>query len=143
MIANVNLYELSEPPMNKFLPDDDRDLVSFLQQHRPVPPKANPNLESQLMDLVDRHPRRLTKISGKLWIVPGVITVGLVLAWNQRLLQPKPQLVRDNLNLELFLVDSWKANIEDASVSTTPEAQIYQLLSTVESPQVLSSTTSK
>ena len=128
--------------MNKFLPDDDRDLVSFLQQHRPLPP-TNPHLESQIMDLVERQPRKKVKKSGKLWAIPGAIAMGLVITWNQRLLKPTPQLVRDNLNLELFLVDSWEATIEDTTISTTPESHVYQLLSTVESPQVITSTTFK
>jgi hypothetical protein len=128
--------------MNKFLPDDDRDLVSFLQQHRPLPP-TNSHLESQIMDLVERQPRKIPPKSSKLWFIPGAIAMGLVITWNQRLLQPTPQLVRDNQNLELFLVDSWEATIEDTTISTTPESQVYQLLSTVESPQVITSTTFK
>lgn len=128
--------------MNKFLPDDDRDLVSFLQQHRPLPP-TNSHLESQIMDLVQQQPRKTLPKSSILWFIPGAIAMGLVMTWNQRLLEPTPQLVRDNLNLELFLVDSWQATIEDTTISTTPEAQVYQLLSTVESPQVITSTTLK
>lgn len=128
--------------MNKFLPDDDRDLVSFLQQHRPSPP-ANPYLESQIMDLVQRQPQTTAKKFVKLWIIPGAIAMGLTITWNQRSISPTPQLVRDNLDSELFLVDSWEATIKDATISTTAEAQIYQLLSTVESPQVVSATTSK
>ena len=128
--------------MNNFLPDDDRDLVSFLQQHRPSPP-TNPHLESQLMHLIEQQPRKTAKKSTKLWIIPGAVAMGLVITWNQRLLEPTPQLVRDRLDSELFLVDSWEATIKDATISTTPEAQVYQLLSTVESPQVLSATTSK
>lgn len=127
--------------MNKFLPDDDRDLVSFLQQHRPSPP-ANPYLETQIMDLVERQPQTTAKKFTKLWIIPGAIAM-VAITWNQRLLEPTPQLVRDNLDSELFLVDSWEATIKDATISTTAEAQIYQLLSTVESPQVVSATTSK
>ena len=128
--------------MNKFLPDDDRDLVSFLQQHRPLPP-TNPHLETQIMDLVEQQPRKTSKKSSKLWFIPGAIAMGLVITWNQRSISPTPQLVRDNLNLELFLVDSWEATIEDTAISTTPESQVYQLLSTVESPQVITSTTFK
>lgn len=127
--------------MNKFLPDDDRDLVSFLQQHRPSPP-VNPALESQMMELVRRQPQTTAKKFAKLWILPGAIAV-VAITWNQRLISPKPQLVRDNLDSELFLVDSWEATIKDATISTTAEAQVYQLLSTVESPQVVSATTSK
>ena len=131
--------------MNNFLPDEDSDLVNFLQQHRPLPPKANPHLESELIKLVRQQPQKPSKKpSGLFWAVPGAIAIGLVMTWNsQRFLQPAEQLAQDNLNLELFLVDSWKATVEDSSLSIAPEAEIYQLLSTVESPQVISATTVK
>ena len=129
--------------MKNSLPDNDRDLVNFLQQHRPLPPKANPHLEAQLMEHIEKessHPQ----VSRFLWAIPGAIAFGLVVSWNsQRWSQPQPQLAQDNSTVESFIVNSWQATIEDSSFSTTPEAEIYQLLSTVESPQVISATTAK
>jgi hypothetical protein len=134
--------------MNKFLPNNDRDLVNFLQQHRPLPPKAKIRLETQLMELVERQPQTSAKhISGFLWAVPSAIAMGLVITWgSQRFSQPTPQVVQENLNLELLLVDNWETTtIEDSYFSTnsyfstTSKTENYQLLPTVESPQVLSS----
>ena len=131
--------------MNNFLPDNDSDLVNFLQQHRPLPPKARPGLESQLMEAVTRQPQTSVKnVSSWFWAVPGAIAMGLIVTWNsQRFLPPTPKLAQDTIDLELFVVNSWQATIEDSSFSTTPEAEIYQLLSTVESSQVISATTAK
>ncbi|VEP15132.1 conserved hypothetical protein [Hyella patelloides LEGE 07179] len=131
--------------MKNFLPDDDRDLVNFLQQHHPTPPPANPHVEAQLMELIERQPRKSTKnASGLFWFLPGAIAMGMVFTWNnQRFLQQTPQFAQDRINLELFVVDSWEETIEDSYFSATPEAEIYQLLSTAESPQVMTSTTFK
>lgn len=131
--------------MNKFLPEDDRDLVDFLQRHRPTPPEANPHLESQLMKLIEEQPRKSTKYNSSLfWFVPGALAMGIVFSWNnQRFLQYTPQFTREINNVELFLVDSWEETMDNSYISTTPETEIYQLLSTVESSQVISSTTFK
>lgn len=130
--------------MKNSLPDNNHDLVSFLQQHRPIPPKAEPHLEARLMEHIQQESSTV-KISGLFLAIPGAIAFGLIITWNsQRFLQPTPQLAQDIPNIESFLVNSWEATIKDSSISTTPEAEIYQLLSTVESsPQVVSSTTSK
>jgi hypothetical protein len=134
--------------MNKFLPDNDRDLVNFLQQHRPLPPKAPIPLETELMELVERQPQTSAKhLSGFLWVVPGAIAMGLVITWSsQRFSQPTPQIVQEELNLELLLVDNWETTtIEDSYFSTNSyfannsQTENYQLLPVVEPPQVLSS----
>ena len=131
--------------MNNFLPEEDRDLINFLQQHRPVPPQANSHLESQLMKLIEEQPRKSSKSSSSLfWFVPGAIAMGIVFTWNnQRFLQYTPQLAQEKINVELFLIDSWEETMENSYLSATPETDIYQLLSTVESSQVISSTTFK
>ena len=132
--------------MNNFLPeDDDRDLIKFLQQHRPIPSEANSHIESQLMKLIEEQPRKSSKNSSNLfWFVPGAIAMGIVFSWNnQRFLQYTPQFTREINNVELFLVDSWEETMDNSYISTTPETEIYQLLSTVESSQVISSTTFK
>ena len=131
--------------MNNFLPDEDRDLVNFLQRHRPLPPKTRPDLENHLMESIRNEPQHSgTNVSGWRWFVPGALAIGLVVTWNnERFLKPTPQLAQDITNVELFLVNSWEATIEDSYFSTTPEAEIYQLLSTVESPQVVSTTSLK
>lgn len=128
--------------MKNSLPDNNHDLVSFLQQHRPIPPKADPHLEARLMSQIEQESSTVKKASGLFLAIPGAIAFGLIITWNsQRFLQPTPQLAQDIPNIESFLVNSWEATIKDSSVSTTPEAEVYHILSTVESsPQVVSTT---
>ena len=40
--------------MNKFFQDDEQDLVTFLRQHRPLPPNNNPYLQQQVMNLIEQ-----------------------------------------------------------------------------------------
>ena len=129
--------------MKNSLPDNDRDLVNFLQRHRPLPPQASPHLEARLMEHIQQESSNRKAFSW-FWGIPGAIAFGLLVSWNsQRFLQPTPQIAQDNSNVESFLVNSWEATIENSLFSTTPEAEIYHLLSTVESPQVISATTAK
>jgi hypothetical protein len=135
--------------MNKFLPDNDCDFVNFLQHNRPLPPKAHPHLETQLMELIEQHPQTPTKhFSSLLWTIPGAIAIGLVISWSsQRFSQQTPQIAQENLNLELFLSDNWETTtIEEAYFSansyfsnTSNQNNSQQLIPMVESPQVLSS----
>jgi hypothetical protein len=133
--------------MNKFIPDHDRDFVNFLQQNRPSPPKVNPHLETQLMELIKRQPQTSTKhFASFLWVVPGAIAIGLAITWSsQRFAQPTPQLAQEDTNLELFLSDNWKSALQESNYSTnfyfadTSDTENYQLIPVVKSPQVLSS----
>lgn len=129
--------------MKNTMPEDDRDLVNFIQRHRPSPPQANPSLEIQLFETIRQQPQRERKSrTGVLWAVPGTIAMGLVLSWNsQRIFEPAPLQAQDIDAIESFLISNWEATTEYSYFSATPEveiAEIYQLLSTVESPQVIS-----
>ena len=128
--------------MNNFLPDEDRDLVDFIKRHRPLPSEASSYLETQIMASIEREPQGSTttkKKLGILWAIPGTIAMGLVITWNgQRLSETTPQFARDIEALESFLITNWEATIDESYFSVTTEPELYQLLSTVESPQVIS-----
>ncbi|OAB57810.1 hypothetical protein AY600_08455 [Phormidium willei BDU 130791] len=89
--------------------DDDRQLVTFLQQHRPLPPGPPPQLESQLLAQI-RTDKTLTLIQRRQqWRLGGAIAAALIpLVWfsSRHLFAPKtsnPQLAQ----LETFLEESW------------------------------------
>ena len=88
--------------------DDDRQLVTFLQQHRPLPPATPPELEDQLLAQI-RTDKTLKLIRRRQqWRLGGAIAAALIpLAWlAHRSLSP--QLSSAELaQLETFLEDSW------------------------------------
>ena len=96
-------------------PRDDRELISFLQQYRPLPPSAPKSYEHQLFAKIlsesQHHPPKRLK-----WLIPSAIAAALMAVWGgYSLLQPSPyqQFVRESneLNtreLEDFMVNTWQ-----------------------------------
>ena len=56
--------------MSQF-PKDDRELISFLQQYRPLPPPADSDLEKQIYLRVS-HESQHRKYSRLRWLVPSI-----------------------------------------------------------------------
>lgn len=100
--------------MSKFRPDDDRKIVAFLQQYRPIPPPVKASSEQELMAIIDRQER--TK---KTWKIKPLIAIasatfaGTILAWlgSYRFLTP----TYTNAQLETFLLDSWDGSLGETS----------------------------
>lgn len=104
--------------MNQF-PDDDEQLVSFLKQYRPVPPRARADMEAQLMELVTREPPPPPRYPHQFfWIVSSAMAGSLLLAvGGYRWLNPSPQIATNPQELEAFLVDSWNSATGETSVT--------------------------
>lgn len=103
--------------MNKIRPDDDRDLVSFLQQYRPIPPPAPASSEQDLMDIIAKE-----ESNKKTWKLKPIITIasaavaGSILSWIgfNRSLTPS----YTNAQLETFMVNSWDRTVGENSSSS-------------------------
>jgi hypothetical protein len=66
--------------MTHLPPDEERNLVNFLQQNCPVPPYAKSDEEEQLMELVQRQSHTSQQHKGKrLWIISSAIFAGILL----------------------------------------------------------------
>ena len=117
----------------KQLPDyqNDEQLVAFMRQYRPVPPAAEDNLETKLMQMVQQQPRQKKLVSSPLWIVPSAIAASILLLWGgYSILRPSSQLAKaKDADLEVFLVDSWNGSMKTnmLSYANTPEADWYLL----------------
>jgi len=100
-------------------PQEDKDLVQFLNRYRPIPPMASHNLEDRVMALVHQNPRSSSG-DRRLWVIPSAIAVGLCLAWvGSRRLEPTPNFAsREAQSQELaaFMVDNWQ-NVADNSAN--------------------------
>ena len=132
--------------MKNFLPEDDRDLVNFLQRHRPTPPDASPYLESRLITTIQQQPQKNPRNRHTvLWAVPGTIVMGLMISWTpSRVIKSTPKVAKEVDAIESFLLTNWDATTRDSYFPLTSEteiseiSEIYKLLSTVESSQVVS-----
>ncbi len=98
--------------MSKFNPDDDRNLVSFLQQYRPIPPPASASTEAELMQLIDREEKRKNiQIKPLIAIVSTVIVGGIFSLVGYRWFTPS----YNNAQLESFMVNSWDGTVSGTS----------------------------
>ena len=128
--------------MKKFLPNDEQDLVSFLRQHRPLPPQQQSHLENQVMDLVNQTSQRnpQSKHSTLITFLSGTIAVVLALIWNSsRWNQQTPQIAIDQGMIETFLINSWENTINEQTVFFSNQQEADWFYSNIEeTSQVLS-----
>ncbi|NMG57132.1 hypothetical protein E1H12_01010 [Geitlerinema sp. P-1104] len=89
--------------------DDDRQVIAFLRQHRPLPPPAAANLENQLLEQIrtEETLKQLKWRQRRRW--GGAIAAALIpLAWfAHRSLLPPQASQAQLVQLETFLEDSW------------------------------------
>lgn len=115
--------------------DDDRKLINFLRQNRPVAP-SSPNsldLEQKLMTAIAKDSHREHSSSLHLiWAIPSAITTGFLLT-SVGLNLKTPQMTIESEELEKFLVDNWQDTLSDKSVVTIQEESDW-LLPTVSQP---------
>ncbi|MGF1485885.1 MAG: hypothetical protein ACFBSE_02105 [Prochloraceae cyanobacterium] len=93
--------------MSKFNPskEEDRHLVAFLQQYRPVPPPGSANTEAELMAIIEREEKRRysLKIKPIIAIASTAIIGGIFSFVSYRLSAPS----YTNAQLESFMVNNW------------------------------------
>ncbi len=128
--------------MKKFFQDDERNLVTFLRQHRPLPPNQQPHLENRVMELINQTSQRDSqeKYFTLITVLSGTIAVSLAVTWNSsRWNQQTPQIAIDQSAVETFLINSWENTINDQTVFFSNEEEADWFLSNIEgNPQVLS-----
>ncbi|MDJ0899973.1 MAG: hypothetical protein QNJ55_14300 [Xenococcus sp. MO_188.B8] len=128
--------------MKKFFHDDEKDLVAFIRQHRPLPPIQNPHLENQVMELISQTSQRNSSENyfKLITILSSTIAVSLAVTWNgSRWGQQKPQIATEQNMVETFLINSWENTINDSTVFFSSEQEVNWFFSNIEeSPQVLS-----
>lgn len=117
----------SEDPENK-------TLISFLKQHRPLPPLVSPSLEERVLTQIHHESRCATHRSSLWWWgIPGVLVAGSVVLWgNSHNPQPTAYITRDSQEIEAFVWENWSVTTgrsdELSSASATPVATEWMTL---------------
>ncbi|MEH2070821.1 MAG: hypothetical protein V7K47_22110 [Nostoc sp.] len=94
-------------------PDDDRDLVNFVRQHRPEVPPASPDLSQKILQQVETSIQPLPHHS-RLWLVPPVIAAGLVAAFvSYRALVPAKPSEAELATLQTFIESNWQGTVNE------------------------------
>lgn len=117
--------------------DDDRKLINFLHQNRPVAP-SSPNsldLEQKLMTAIAKESHQEHSSSLHLiWAIPSAIATGLFLT-SVGLNFKTPQMASGSEELEKFLVDNWQDTVGHNSVVTIQEESEWLLPSVTQQPE--------
>lgn len=107
----------ASPPANARPRDADRDLVRFLQQHRPDAPPATEALSDRILAQIecldiDPAPPRLSPVSMHRrlrWVVPPAIAAATIVGWLS--VRPLAQ-VADVADVEAAMISSWQVTTE-------------------------------
>lgn len=112
--------------------DRQNNLVSFLRQNQPLPPKVHPDLEQQLFDSLE--PRQNSRKSCFTWTIHGAIATGFLFTSVNFSLRT-PRIALEPKDLENFLVKNWHNTLNNGSYTATEETEAYWLLPVTSEPQ--------
>ncbi|AFY31199.1 hypothetical protein [Calothrix sp. PCC 7507] len=103
--------------MNQF-PNDDKDLVNFLRQHRPQVPPAAANLEQQILQQVQASSVQSRRQRSPFWLVPPMIAAGLLATVViHRSLVPAQPSAAELASLETFIENNWQGTLSEHTES--------------------------
>ncbi len=97
-------------------PDNDRELVNFLQQHRPQPPAAAPDLEERIMGAIEQPGQ--CQVRRQRWYrspwLPTAIAASLIAGvLGYRTIAPSRPTPAQLEALEVFIETTWEASVND------------------------------
>ncbi|MEL4894033.1 hypothetical protein [Crocosphaera sp. Alani8] len=121
--------------MSQF-PKDDRELISFLQKYRPLPPPADSTLETQICMRVSHESQHRTRRKSR-WIIPSIITTSLLTIWGvYDLTRPSEyeQFVNQSQTVETaeiedFMLKTWEETMNTSPWENHNQSVYYQWIS--------------
>lgn len=118
------------------LPDPDRELITFLQQHRVAAPPASPQLEDRVMTAIEHGETRSGMHRSRirhwpsLWLAAPTIAAGflVVLVTQQPVPTPGPEPnAAEIANLETFMENSWTGTVEHTPTTMMVEELSFEV----------------
>jgi hypothetical protein len=121
--------------MSQF-PKDDRELISFIQRYRPLPPPADSTLEKQIYHRVSQESQQHKRHQLR-WLIPTAFAASLLAIWGgYNLTKPSDyqQFVTQSTTiqtaeLEDFMVNTWQETMNTSSWETPYQPTYYQWIS--------------
>ncbi len=99
--------------MNQF-PQDDKDLVDFLRQHRPQVPPAAANLEQKILQQLQTLSVQPRRQRSPFWLIPPMMVAGfLATVVMQRTLVPAQPSAAELASLESFIENNWQGTLSE------------------------------
>ncbi|MDJ0843543.1 hypothetical protein [Crocosphaera sp.] len=117
-------------------PKDERELISFLQQYRPLPPPADSTLEKQLYVKIAGESQQ-TETHSMRWLIPSIMVSGLLAIWGiSNLMKPseyqqfvQQSQVRETAELEKFMINTWEESTNTYPWENNNQSIYYQWIS--------------
>ena len=121
--------------MSQF-PKDDRELISFMQQYRPLPPPGDSRLEKQIYLKISCESQQSQPPSIR-WLVPSLIAASLLGMWGlSNLMKPSDyqQFVQQSqvlktAEIEDFMLNTWEETMNTSSWETPNQSVYYHWIS--------------
>ncbi|MDJ0730229.1 MAG: hypothetical protein QNJ33_09600 [Crocosphaera sp.] len=113
--------------MSQF-PKDDRELISFLQQHRPSPPPADLSLEKKIYLRISHESQHRQNLQLR-WLIPSVITTSLLALWGTyNLIKPSEyeKFVRQSQGIETAEIEHFMINTWEETMNISPWINSHQ-----------------
>lgn len=101
-------------------PHDDKPLIQFLKQHRPIPPATASSVEKQLMQWIAKEPNLSSdKQISLLWLIPcAIAAAGLTIWLGWKGTNSSFGIAAQSEELESFVIESWNGSFEEFSYAT-------------------------
>lgn len=121
--------------MSQF-PKDDRELISFMQQYRPLPPPGDSALEKQIYLKISCESQQ-SKPHSIRWVMPSMIAASLLGIWGiSNIMEPsdyqkfiKQSQVIETAEIENFMINTWEETMNTSSWETSNQSVYYQWIS--------------
>lgn len=121
--------------MSQF-PKDDRELISFLQQYRPLPPPADSTLEKKIHLKISSECRQSQPHSIR-WLIPSAMAISFLGIWGvSNVMKPseyqqfvqQSQVIKTS-EIENFMTNTWEETMNTSSWETSNQSVYYQWIS--------------
>ncbi|MGK7940842.1 MAG: hypothetical protein AB4062_11975 [Crocosphaera sp.] len=121
--------------MSQF-PKDDRELISFLQQYRPLPPPGDSALEKQIYLKIACESRQ-SQLHSIRWLIPSVIVTSLLGIWGlSNVIKPSDyqqffqhSQITQTAEVEDFMLNTWEETMNTSSWETPNQSVYYHWIS--------------
>ncbi len=102
-------------------PHDDRHVVAFLKQYRPLPPPSTATLERQILSRIAQEPPRHCQLTRSwVWLISSTVIAVLLVWTGYRGSNLSPRLAINSEEIEGFLVENWQETLEETASRDQP-----------------------
>jgi hypothetical protein len=98
--------------MTQIQNNEQENLIKFMKNNRPLPPRNHYKLEEELMIIINNKSQKKSSKNLLFWLIPSLLTGVLFLTWgNLNNNQNSLKIANNNQEIESFMVNTWEEAI--------------------------------